>query len=125
MADWRKLAKRAILSDGHIDKREVQLIKAELFADGKLDKSELEFLFELRREATSVVRDFNAMVFQALKPVILADGEVTAKEAEWLRKFVFADGKIDEDEKKFLADLKASASKNSPEFLELCKQAGV
>ncbi len=122
MADWKKLAKAAILSDGHIDKKEVALIRQELLGDGKLDRSELEFLLDLRKSATSVVRDFNTLVFTALKPVILADGSIDAKEAAWLRKFVFADGKVDEDEKAFISDLKASAKSTSPEFEELVKQ---
>ena len=122
MADWRKLAKALALADGRIDTKETEIIRKELYADGKIDKTELEFLCDLRRSASSVVRDFTRMVFDALKPVILADGEISATEANWLRKFIFADGKVDADEKAFLQELHSSAKKISPEFEQLYKQ---
>ena len=123
MADWRKLAKALALADGRIDTREATIIKAEIWADGRLDKSELEFLLDLKKGATTVVREFNTMLFAALKAAVLADGEISAKEATWLRRFLYADGKIDDDEKHFLRELKAGATKTAPEFDELYKQA--
>ena len=123
MADWKKLAKALALADGKIDTKEAKIIKDEIWADGKLDKSELEFLLDLKKSAKSVVSDFNKMLFAAIKAAVLADGTVSAKEAAWLRQFVLADGKIDEDEKKFLQDLKTSARAVAPEFDALLKQA--
>lgn len=123
MADWRKLAKALALADGRIDTKETTIIKNEIWADGRLDKSELEFLLDLKKGASSVVREFNTMLFAALKAAVLADGDISAKEANWLRKFLYADGKIDDDEKRFLQDLKASAKQTAPEFEELYKQA--
>lgn len=123
MADWRKLCKALALADGRIDTKESNIIKAEIWADGKLDKAELEFLLDLKKNASSVVREFNTMLFSALKTAVLADGSIDAKEANWLRKFLYADGTIDDDEKKFLQDLKAGAKATCPEFDELYKQA--
>ena len=123
MADWKKLAKALALADGKIDTREAKIIKDEVWADGKLDKSELEFLLDLKKNAKSVVGDFNKMLFAAIKAAVLADGEISAKEAAWLRQFLYADGKIDDDEKKFLRDLKASARATCPEFEALFTQA--
>jgi uncharacterized membrane protein YebE (DUF533 family) len=123
MADWRKLAKALALADGRIDTKETTIIKNEIWADGKLDKSELEFLLGLKKEAKSVVTEFNKMLFSALKAAVLADGDISAKEAGWLRQFLYADGRIDDEEKKFLQDLKASAKATSPEFDALYKQA--
>jgi tellurite resistance protein len=123
MADWRKLAKSLALADGRIDTKESNIIKQELWADGKLDKSELEFLLDVKKSAQSVVREFNVMLFTALKAAVLADGDISAKEANWLRKFLYADGKIDDDEKRFLQELKAGAKSTCPEFEELYKQA--
>ena len=125
MADWKKLAKALALSDGRIDTKETEIIKASLYADGKLDKSELEWLLDLRRTATSTVQAFDQMVFASLKPIILADGGIDAKESAWLRKFIFADGKVDDAEKAFLTDLKASAKTTSPEFETLLKDSGL
>lgn len=123
MADWRKLAKSLALADGRIDTKEATIIKNEIWADGRLDKSELEFLLDLKKGATSVVREFNTMLFAALKAAVLADGDISAKEAGWLRKFLYADGKIDDDEKRFLQELKSSAKSTSQEFDDLYKQA--
>jgi hypothetical protein len=122
MADWRKLAKALALADGRIDTKESEIIKKELYADGKLDRSELEWLLDVRKSASGTVQVFDKMVFDALKPVILADGDIDAKEAAWLRKFIFADGKVDDLEKKFLQELKAGAKTTSKEFEELFKQ---
>lgn len=123
MADWRKLAKALALADGRIDTKETTIIKNEIWADGKLDKSELEFLLDIKKNASSVVREFNVMLFAALKAAVLADGDISDKEAGWLRKFLYADGKIDDDEKRFLQDLKSSAKSTSAEFDALYKQA--
>ena len=123
MADWRKLAKSLALADGKIDTKEATIIKNEIWADGKLDKSELEFLLALKKEAKSVVGEFNKMLFSALKAAVLADGDISDKEAAWLRQFLYADGRIDDEEKKFLQELKAAAKSTSPEFDALYKQA--
>ena len=122
MADWRKLAKALALADGRIDTKETDIIRKELYADGKLDRSEIEWLLDVRRTASGTVQAFDKLVFDALKTSILADGSIDAKEATWLRKFIFADGKVDDGEKKFLQELKAGAKSTSPEFDALLKQ---
>jgi len=123
MADWRKLAKALALADGRIDTKETTIIKNEIWADGKLDKSELEFLLDLKKNAETVVREFNIMLFAAIKAAVLADGDISAKEAGWLRRFLYADGKIDDDEKKLLQELKQGAKSTSPEFETLYTEA--
>src|SRR5262245_32130650 len=125
MADWRKLAKQLALADGRIDMKEAEIIKRELSADGRIDRSELEWLIDVRRSGSGSVQVFDQFVFDSLKPVILADGTIDAKEAAWLRKFIYADGKVDETERKFLAALKAEARSKSPEFEALLKDAKV
>jgi hypothetical protein len=122
MADWRHVAKALALASGHIDAHITEILRRELFGDGKLDRGELEFLLDLRRSAASADRAFHQLIFQALKPVILADGVVSDKEAEWLRRFVFADGVVHEDEKQFLRDLRDGATVVSPEFEALYRE---
>jgi hypothetical protein len=119
MAEWKKLAKRALLLDERIDLKETALIREEIFADGRVDKSELEFLFTLRKEAESCVQAFSDLFFTAVKKHMLADGAISAAEAKWLRKMIFADGTIDEDEKKLMQDLKAGARDVASEFTKL------
>jgi uncharacterized membrane protein YebE (DUF533 family) len=119
MANWRNLAKAALLADGTIDEREVAIVHKEFFADGRIDRSELEFLLEVKREAQSAVPSFQKLLFQAIRNVVLADGTIDANEAAWLRQWIFADGKVDADEKYWLKELKVLADRVSPEFMAL------
>jgi hypothetical protein len=50
---------------------------------------------------------------------MLSDGAISAAEAKWLRKMIFADGSIDEDEKKLMQALKQEARDLSTEFNQL------
>jgi len=119
MADWKKLAKEALLADGKIDTREVEILRRSLFADDRIDKSELEFLADLRKSAKSTVKEFMKLFIEAVKNHILADGVITDTEAAWLRKTIFADNKVDADEIQLLKELKQAAKKTSPEFDKL------
>lgn len=119
MANWRNLCKAALLADGQIDEREVNLIRKEFFADGRIDRTELEFLLEVRREAEAAVPSFQKLLFEAIRNVILRDGSIDAAEAAWLRSWIFADGKVDADEKHWLKELKLLADTVCPEFLAL------
>lgn len=122
MADWRKLAKAALLADGTIDAKEVKIIRKELFADGKIDKSEVEFLAEVRNAAKSTVPGFKKLFAEAVTSNVLADGAISPAEAKWLRKAIFADKKVDADEVKLLKALKAAATATCPEFEQLYKE---
>ena len=119
MADWKKVARRALLADGRIDLKETAIVKEEIFADDRVDKSELEFLFSLRKEAESCVQAFTDLFFAAVKKHMLADGAISASEAKWLRKMIFHDGTVDAEEKQLLQDLKAGARDVAPEFTKL------
>jgi hypothetical protein len=130
MADWRKLALGAILADGEIDDAEVRVLQRELWADGKIDAKEVEFLIELRNSAQKKARakkvevnpKFESLFFKAIEENVLRDGRITAKESGWLRKMLFADRKIDDNEKKFLTRLKKAATKTSPDFDQLYQE---
>jgi hypothetical protein len=125
MADWRKLARELLLADGRIDEREAALIRKELFADGRIDTIELEFLLELKKGAASVPASYNRMLFDAIKNHLLADGTIHADDATWLRTWIFADGKVDAEEKNLLQELKSGAQHVSPEFEALYDQCMV
>ena len=130
MADFRKLALEAILADGKIDDAEVKVLQREFWADDKIDAKEVEFLIELRNSAQKKAKakkeevnpKFETLFFKAIEQNVLRDGKVSAKEANWLRKMLFADGKIDDNEKKFLNRVKKSATKTSPEFDQLFQE---
>ena len=122
MADWRKVALSAFLADGVIDDTEVKILKKELWADGKIDKDEVEFLIDLRNLAQKKAKKgklksaFEKLFFKAIEQNVLADGSIDAEEAHWLREMLFADKKIDANEKKFLGRLKKGAKSTSPAF---------
>ena len=122
MAEWQKLAKELLLADGTIDRREVDLMRKELFADGQIDDIELEFLLELKKSAASVAPSFHQLVLDAVKNNILADGVITAQEANWLRRWIISEGGVDETMKKFLQELRAGAKQVVPEFDRFYKQ---
>ncbi len=130
MADFRKLALEAILADGEIDDTEVKVLQKELWADGKIDAKEVEFLIELRNSAQKKAKakkievnpKFETLFFKAIEQNVLRDGRITTKESGWLRKMLFADGKIDDNEKKFLTRIKKAATKTSPDFEQLCQE---
>jgi hypothetical protein len=49
--------------------------------------------------------------------------KVDDAEAKWLRTMLFADGKIDANERKFLDSLKKKAKSTSPDFNKLYDEA--
>ena len=116
MADWRKLALRALLADGEIDEREVGILRKEFFADKRIDRAELDFLLEAKKKARKVVPAFDKLLFEAVRTALLADGKITAEETTWLRSWIMADGKVDDAEKKLLKELKLLADHVCPEF---------
>src|SRR5689334_11718941 len=105
-----------VLADGVIDEAEVAQMRAVLFADGKIDRDEAEFLVALRSQAKQTCPGFEKLFFEAVKLNVLEDGSIDAAEAAWLRKVLFADGKIDAGEKQLLTELRTQARQVSPEF---------
>jgi hypothetical protein len=111
--------KARILADGKIDDAEVDLLRTELYADGKIDRDEVDLLVALRTEAKEACPAFDGLFVRALKDNLLADGVIDADEVAWLRKLLYADGKIDALEKKLLSELRAEARQVCPEFQQL------
>ena len=122
MADWRKMAKAILLADGTIDDREVAALRKEFFADSKIDDTELEFLLDLRLHARGVKGSFNVLLLDAMKNCLLDNGVLKGNAASLLRRWIFADGKVDAGEKVFLQQLRAAAKQVSPEFDRLYKE---
>ncbi len=128
-----KLALAAIMADGKIDNAEVKLLRKELFGDREIDDEERDFLIALRNTAQKkayrgkLLPAFEKFFFEAIENNVLADGVIDAEEAKWLTKLIFADKKVDDNEKKFLERLKKGAKRTSPEFDKLyakCMAAG-
>ena len=128
MADWRKMAMSAILSDGAVDEGEVKILQKELKgADGKIDKEGIKFLLELRVAAQKKAKGAGAEVnevfekffFKTITDNVLKDGKIDNKEAGWLRANLFADGKIDDREWAFITAVNKKAKTKSAEFTKL------
>lgn len=119
MADWKNLLKEVILADGIVDADETKMLETEILADGVVDNEEVDFLVELRNNAKKTSPEFDTFFFSALKMNILEDEIVDADEAQKLRKILYADGIIDDNEKKFMKELKQGAKKTDPEFDKL------
>jgi hypothetical protein len=127
MADFRKLALDLILADGKIGDDEVKVLQKELWADGRIVVKEVEFLIELRNAAqkkakakkTTVNPKFENLFFKAIEENVLRDGRISGREVKWLRKMLFADNKIDDNEKKLLHKIKKAAGAGNKEFEKL------
>ena len=105
-----------ILAKGKVDKPELEALRQELYAGGKIDRPKADFLVELHKRVQHLNPAFQHLFYQAIKDHILADGHVDTEEAAWLRQMLFADGKFDDGERKFLHELKGEAKTVSPEF---------
>ncbi len=115
--------KKELLADGVIDANEVKELEKALFADGKIDIEEAEFLFDLNNAVSGKANhaSWETLFIRAISSYLLEDesseGEIDAKEAEWLYNKVKGDGNIDAIEKNLLLNLKKK-SKNFPAKIE-------
>jgi hypothetical protein len=124
MADFRKLSMSLILADGLVSDEEIKVLKKELYADGKIDQKEVQYLIELRNAAHKKAKakkdevnpKFEKMFFQAIEDSVLDNGIISAREARFLRELIFADKKVDANEKKLVQTLKKKATKTAPDF---------
>ena len=108
-----------ILATGKVDGPELEMLRRELYAHGKIERPEADFLVELHKRVQHRTPAFEQFFYQAIKDHILAHGRIDAEEAAWLRRMLFADGKLEDEERKFLHELKGEATHVSPEFESL------
>jgi hypothetical protein len=111
-----------ILAHGRVDGQELEVLRQQLYADGKIDRRGADFLVELHKRVQHLTPAFEQFFYQGIKDHILAHGRIDAEETAWLRRMLFADGKIDDEERKFLHELKGEAKQVSREFEVLFEQ---
>ena len=122
MANLRELM-ADVLADGRIDGQAIERLRRELYADGKIDRTEADFLVELhKRIQRPTGHAWEQFFYGAIKDHLLADGSIDAEETDWLRQMLWFDGEIDEDERKFLHQLRGEAKQVSPEFKALYEE---
>ena len=115
MQDLRKI-EEDILANGRVDGHDLEVLRRRLYAGGRIDRPAADFLVELHKRVQHRTPAFEQFFYQAIKDHILADGRVGAEEAAWLRRMVFADGKLADEERKFLHELRGEARQVSREF---------
>src|SRR5271165_6467644 len=107
---------RDIMTTGKINKAELEILRQALYAHGGIDRPGADFLVELHKRVQHLTPAFEKFFYQAIKDHILAHGRIDAEETAWLRQMLFADGKIDDQERKFLHEVKGEAKQTSQEF---------
>jgi hypothetical protein len=121
MQNFREIEER-VLANGKIEGHEIEALRQCLYADGKIDRNAADFLVVLHKRVRQPSPGLDKFFYQAIKDHVLADGGISAGEADWLRRMVFRDGKIDDQERKFLLQLNGEAKEVSPEFEKLFEQ---
>jgi len=107
---------QTILANGRVDGPELEALRRQLYAGGKIDRRDADFLVELHKRVQHMTPAFEHFFYQAIKDHILGHGRIDAEEAAWLRRMLFADGRIKDEERKFLHELTGEAKQVSREF---------
>lgn len=123
MLDLREVEQK-ILANGRVDSHELKTLRGQLYAGGTIGRREADFLVELHKRVQHLTPAFEHFFYQAIKDHILATGRIDAEESAWLRRMLFADGKLKDEERKFLHELKGEAKHISREF-ELLFEEGM
>ena len=71
---------------------------------------------ELHKRVQHRTPAFEQFFYQAIKDHILAHGRIDPEETAWLRRMVFADGQIKDEDRKFLHELSGEAGEVCREF---------
>ena len=105
-----------IMAKGKVDSPELEALRRQLYVSGKIDRPKADFLVELHKRVQHMNPGFNQFYYTAIKDHVLQDGRIDAEKTGWLRQLLSADGKLDDEERKFLHELKGEAKHCSPEF---------
>src|ERR1700730_12424197 len=126
--NWRRImlnlhqVEHDILANGKVDGHHLEALRRQLYADGKIDRRGADFLVELHKRVQHVTPAFEHFFYQAIKDHILAHGPIDVEETAWLRRMLFADGPLKDEERKFLHELKGEAKGVSHEFEALFEE---
>src|SRR5271166_3822300 len=90
---------QAVLANGRVDGPELEALRRQLYIDGKIDRGGADFLVELHKRVQHMTPAFEHFFYQAIKNHVLHAGHIDAEEVAWLRRMLFADGKIRDEER--------------------------
>ena len=128
--EWRTVCMDALLADGKVDEKEIGVLKKALKKkEGGIHPEGMTFLIDLRKAATkkakakkeNLTEAFEKYFMKSVQEHVLKDGDISAYEADWLRKTLFADKKIDDREWEMMKTLNKKAKAKAPEFDKLYK----
>jgi uncharacterized tellurite resistance protein B-like protein len=108
--------KQSVLAKGRVDGAELDALRSQVYSSGKIERRDADYLVELHNRVQHMTPAFEKFFYQAIKDHVLARGRIDAEEAAWLRKMLFADGQLKDEERKFLHELKGEAKNVSSEF---------
>ncbi len=112
-----------ILARGKVDSDHLDALRAALYVGGTVGRPAADFLVELHKRVQHPNPGFETLFYRAIKDHVLTDGRVGAEEAAWLRRMVFTDGVVRDEERKFLHELNGEAANAGPEFQALFADA--
>jgi len=115
MQDLRDI-EQTILANGRVDRSELAELRRQVYVDGKVDRRGADFLVALHKRVQHMTPAFEHFFYQVIKDHMLMAGRIDAEAVAWLRRMLFADGKIKDEERKFLHELKGEAKQVSSEF---------
>ena len=115
MLELRQI-EQEIMAKGKVDSPELESLRRHLYASGKIDRPKADFLVELHKRVQHMNPGFDQFFYTAIKDHVLRDGRIDAEQTAWLRQMLSADGKLDDEDRKFLHELKGEAKHISPEF---------
>src|SRR6185369_10307441 len=99
-----------------VGNRDLEVLRQRVYDHGKVARPEAEFLMGLHRRVQDHTPAFDQFCYQAVKDHILTDGRIDAEAVTWLRQMVLANGKVDDEERKLLHELRGEARQVSQEF---------
>src|ERR1700722_12186771 len=91
-----------IMATGKVSGGELKVLRQHMYVNGKIDRRGADFLVELHKRVQHLTPAFEHFFYQAIKDHILAQGRIDAEESTWLRRMLFNDGKIKDEERRFL-----------------------
>jgi hypothetical protein len=116
----REIAER-IIANGRVDDHEIKVLEQLIYSDGKIDRKEANFMVELHKRVAFRSPAFEKFHYRILKDHVLANGFIGSGEVKWLREVLLDDDRVDDEERKFLRELKGEASTFPAEFEKLYK----
>ena len=70
--DWPKFVKRLLLVDARISEAEAAMLRRAVL-EGGVDRDEVKFLVHLKHSAVTVCTDFDKLLVDILRAVVLKD----------------------------------------------------